>query len=113
MAKALCTGFHRIAHRAFPRPAESRERVTRYRHFSAARSGMAAGLDPPPVAGVEEAGADGPVLGNLWPLDFATARRCFAAWIAGRDGQGWASWSCSAVQLTPMAGGVGQMTLRS
>ena len=38
MAKALRAGFHRIAHRALPGPVGSRDRVTRYRHFSAACS---------------------------------------------------------------------------
>ena len=45
--------------------------------------------------------------------EYQEARRCFAAWIAGRMNQGWVSWSCSAVQLTPVAGGVGQITLRA
>jgi len=38
MAKAFNAGFHRIVHRAWPVPVGSRDRVTRYRHFSAACS---------------------------------------------------------------------------
>jgi hypothetical protein len=38
MAKTLITGFQRIVHRVRPVPVGSRLRVTRYRHFSAARA---------------------------------------------------------------------------
>lgn len=36
IAIAFSVGFHVVAQRARPRPLGSRERVTRYRHFSAA-----------------------------------------------------------------------------
>ncbi len=38
MAKAFNAGFQRIVHRVLPVPVGSRDRVTRYRHFSAACS---------------------------------------------------------------------------
>ena len=38
MANALSAAFHRMTHRALPRPVGSRERATRYRHLSAAWS---------------------------------------------------------------------------
>ena len=38
MANAFRAGFHRMAHRALPVPVGSSDRVTRYRHFSAACS---------------------------------------------------------------------------
>jgi hypothetical protein len=38
MANAFRAGFHRMAHLVRPVPVGSRERVTRYRHFSAACS---------------------------------------------------------------------------
>ena len=36
IAKALRAGFRLVTHRALPRPVGSRDRVTRYRHLSAA-----------------------------------------------------------------------------
>lgn len=36
--KALIAGFHRIIHRALPRPVGSSDLVTRYRHSGAAAS---------------------------------------------------------------------------
>jgi hypothetical protein len=46
---ALIAGFHRIIHRARPRPVWSSERVTKYKHLNAGVVGeVSPGLDRPP-----------------------------------------------------------------
>ena len=48
MANALMAGFHRIVHRVLPTPVGSRDRVTRYRHFSAASAAQLSYRRPGP-----------------------------------------------------------------
>jgi hypothetical protein len=59
MAKALSAGFHRVTHRACPRPLGSSDRTTRYSVLSGGLLGgeVALGVHGAPVAGVQ--GLDG------------------------------------------------------